>query len=74
MAETKYVEYDWCCPRSLWWVIIGALLLISGLTSLLYITDLLPQTEVELLGAILVVVLGIYILAQPIRFTKSPNQ
>lgn len=62
MSDNKQVAYGCWCPGSLFWVAVGALLLIGGLTSFLYVSNVWTQIEVRYAGALALTLLGAFII------------
>jgi hypothetical protein len=74
MAEDKSVRYVCCCSSSLIWLIFGALLIVSGVTSFLYISNVLTDTEIRLIGISAVTLLGLSIVGISARHMIKANR
>ncbi len=71
MTETEKTKYVCGCPSSIVWLAVGALLAVSGLTSVLYAANVLADIEIKMVSATMVTLLGLFIVAMMIRRQTS---
>lgn len=62
MSDNRQVAYGCWCPGSLFWVAIGALLLVGGVTSFLHVSNIWTLIEVRYVGALALTLLGAFII------------